>query len=96
MLISAVFNQQQVKIKEENFIEQIKKWSVMQDSNLRPSAPKADALPDCANHRRSAFYRKLYVMSRKNYILVKLISKYSYADSDLQKNIASVCNLRDE
>jgi hypothetical protein len=23
----------------------------MQDSNLRPSAPKADALPDCANHR---------------------------------------------
>ena len=60
----------------------------MQDSNLRPSAPKADALPDCANHRRSVFYKKLYVMSRKNYILVKLFSKYSYADSDLQKNIA--------
>jgi hypothetical protein len=26
-------------------------WSEMQDSNLRPSAPKADALPDCANLR---------------------------------------------
>lgn len=25
-------------------------WSVLQDSNLRPSAPKADALPDCAKH----------------------------------------------
>ena len=23
-------------------------WSELQDSNLRPSAPKADALPDCA------------------------------------------------
>ena len=23
-------------------------WSEWQDSNLRPSAPKADALPDCA------------------------------------------------
>ena len=28
-----------------------KKWSDMQDSNLRPSAPKADALPNCANIR---------------------------------------------
>ena len=28
-------------------------WSEMQDSNLRPSAPKADALPDCANLRIS-------------------------------------------
>ena len=25
-------------------------WSVLQDSNLRPSAPKADALPDCAKY----------------------------------------------
>ena len=47
-------------------IYNIKKWSVMQDSNLRPSAPKADALPDCANHRRGIFYMKHYVMSRKN------------------------------
>ena len=31
-------------------------WSGRQDSNLRPSAPKADALPDCATPRR----RKLY------------------------------------
>ena len=27
-------------------------WSGRQDSNLRPSAPKADALPDCATPRR--------------------------------------------
>ena len=26
-------------------------WSGMLDSNQRPSAPKADALPDCANPR---------------------------------------------
>jgi hypothetical protein len=26
-------------------------WSEMLDSNQRPSAPKADALPDCANLR---------------------------------------------
>ena len=29
-----------------------KNWSGRQDSNLRPSAPKADALPDCATPRR--------------------------------------------
>ena len=29
------------------------KWSGRQDSNLRPSAPKADALPDCATPRFS-------------------------------------------
>ena len=28
------------------------KWSGRQDSNLRPSAPKADALPGCATPRR--------------------------------------------
>src|SRR5690348_15295888 len=27
-------------------------WSGQQDSNLRPSAPKADALPDCAMPRQ--------------------------------------------
>jgi hypothetical protein len=27
------------------------KWSVMQDSNLRPLGPKPSALPSCANHR---------------------------------------------
>lgn len=31
-------------------------WSGRQDSNLRPSAPKADALPDCATPRRRACY----------------------------------------
>ena len=31
---------------------QYKKWSRRQDLNLRPSAPKADALPDCATSRK--------------------------------------------
>jgi hypothetical protein len=31
--------------------EVFKKWSVMQDSNLRPLGPKPSALPSCANHR---------------------------------------------
>ena len=30
----------------------IGKWSAMQDLNLRPFAPKANALPDCANGRK--------------------------------------------
>lgn len=31
--------------------EQAKKWSVRQDSNLRPLGPKPSALPSCATHR---------------------------------------------
>src|ERR1700744_2260952 len=31
-------------------------WSGRQDSNLRPSAPKADALPGCATPRRTTRY----------------------------------------
>ncbi len=31
---------------------EVKKWSGQQDSNLRPSAPKADALPGCAMPRQ--------------------------------------------
>ena len=30
-------------------------WSGMTDSNRRPSAPKADALPGCANPRLDQF-----------------------------------------
>ncbi len=32
-------------------------WSGRYDSNVRPSAPKADALPDCATPRQQLFYR---------------------------------------
>src|SRR5271170_223112 len=31
-------------------------WSGRQDLNLRPSAPKADALPDCATPRRKRLW----------------------------------------
>jgi hypothetical protein len=34
-----------------NIKEEIKRWSVMQDLNLRPLGPKPSALPSCANHR---------------------------------------------
>src|SRR6185437_3967091 len=34
-------------------------WSGRRDSNPRPSAPKADALPDCATPRLLKLYRKL-------------------------------------
>ncbi len=33
-----------------------KNWSGRQDSNLRPSAPKADALPGCATPRSGQFW----------------------------------------
>src|SRR4029079_10918486 len=34
----------------------IDEWSGRQDSNLRPSAPKADALPGCATPRHALRY----------------------------------------
>ena len=34
------------------------KWSGWQDLNLRPSAPKADALPSCATSRKSFMARR--------------------------------------
>jgi hypothetical protein len=34
------------------------RWSGQQDLNLRPSAPKADALPDCAMPRQNRTYQK--------------------------------------
>jgi hypothetical protein len=34
-----------------DFQRVFKRWSVMQDSNLRPLGPKPSALPSCANHR---------------------------------------------
>src|SRR5690242_20942800 len=36
-----------------NVVQTGKEWSGQQDLNLRPSAPKADALPDCAMPRRN-------------------------------------------
>ncbi len=37
----------------------VKKWSEREDSNLRPSAPKADALPNCATLRHSMESKKI-------------------------------------
>ena len=31
-------------------------WSGRKDSNLRPSAPKADALPGCATPRQASYF----------------------------------------
>ena len=31
------------------------KWSERKDSNLRPSGPKPDALPDCATLRQASY-----------------------------------------
>ena len=39
------------------------KWSGRQDSNLRPSGPKPDALPDCATPRKKANQKKTYQKS---------------------------------
>jgi hypothetical protein len=41
------------------------KWSAVQDSNLRPFAPKANALPGCANGRYTNLYYT-YKVSTKN------------------------------
>ena len=36
---------------EDKVLQYVKEWSGVKDSNFRPSAPKADALPGCANPR---------------------------------------------
>ncbi len=35
------------------------RWSGREDSNLRPSAPKADALPGCATPRHSSIVARI-------------------------------------
>ena len=42
----------------EDFLK--KKWSVMQDSNLRPLGPKPSALPSCANHRHLFYFTTIF------------------------------------
>src|SRR3990172_4026573 len=44
---------------------QVDKWSGQQDSNLRPSGPKPDALPDCAMPRWSCYARVRYTLVAK-------------------------------
>ena len=66
------------------------RWSAMQGSNLRPSGPKPDALPGCANRRskRCAHYTsgleqvKFFLMNCKKkscfvYFLIKTLKKQS-------------------
>ena len=48
-------------------------WSVMQDSNLRPSGPKPDALPDCANHRAANYKNEQCVCQTHVFLYLSLI-----------------------
>jgi hypothetical protein len=47
-------------------------WSGRQDSNLRPSAPKADALPNCATSR----YYGAPDMSRTRNLQIRSLTLY--------------------
>jgi hypothetical protein len=40
-------------------------WSGQQDSNLRPSGPKPDALPDCAMPRRTPAFDTRFDIARQ-------------------------------
>ncbi len=44
----------QCRIPNRSQVSPATKWSGREDSNLRPSAPKADALPDCATPRQKS------------------------------------------
>ena len=55
------------------------KWSGRQDLNLRPPAPHAGALPNCATSR----YRKSYI----NYILMSLPAS---AGNEVQRSSSSI------
>ena len=58
---------EQKKIQNFRFVSLLNfRWSVMQGSNLRPSGPKPDALPGCANHRTSLTNFKWSVMQGSN------------------------------
>ena len=48
-------------------------WSGRQDSNLRPSAPKADALPNCATSR---FLLGAPDMSRTRNLQIRSLTLY--------------------
>src|SRR4051794_37797360 len=54
------------------------RWSGRQDSNLRPSGPKPDALPDCATPRRSA--TGAVVGYHRNQRSARVESAKAYAD----------------
>ena len=47
-------------------------WSGWQDSNLRPSGPKPDALPNCATSRR--MFSVVLLSSNDLYIIAKIFS----------------------
>ena len=57
----------------------------MQDSNLRPSAPKADALPSCANPGCSyVLYPRLAPLSTGNKVLLGIyhyLTEFQQSDS---------------
>lgn len=48
--------------KRQKFRKQPKHWSGREDLNLRPTAPKAVALPGCATSRRLYYLQKVSVL----------------------------------
>ena len=55
-----------------NFIKKSKKkWSERQDSNLRPSGPKPDALPSCATFRTNLLIHYNIVIFKNQLVYLK-------------------------
>src|SRR5688500_5215603 len=67
-------------------------WSGRQDSNLRPLAPHASALPGCATSRGRAANLQLYWLRNQTCILVCATSM----TEERQKRIESVLSKRQE
>ena len=50
------------------------KWSGREDSNLRPPAPKAGALPDCATPRQTCGKQPLNTSTRRQDSVARVVS----------------------
>ena len=63
------------------------KWSEWQDSNLRPSGPKPDALPGCATLRRLYYYSTYEKFKSIKISKIREILK----EYDIKKNDYTMC-----
>ena len=60
----------------EYIVSLLQSWSERQDSNLRPSGPKPDALPTCATLRREKISKEFFsALQGKSADSIKKIQK---------------------
>src|SRR5215213_3344250 len=74
----------------------MEKWSGQQDLNLRPSAPKADALPGCAmpRHRLNCHFTRVFRFETQGSVSELGEGKRSETTASERKYCKSTANFR--